>query len=152
MPDVVSDVHSLTLRHIEDFMDDDTHVHGVDPMLSSHHLLNSLHSPSAASDSLSHDNNHNINLGNNIESNRHFRTNHHHHQHHHHHHNVQHSSNDLDLHHTDPLLSSNHTNVDISHCISPLLSNSMLHSPTQKNHDTLQSDNDSLVNDIDLDT
>lgn len=118
MPDVVSDAATMSLRQMEDFMDDEHPVHGVDPMLS-HHLLGHQH--------------------------------HHHHQQNSHHNGGSgtHPHNSLDsLHdHNDPLLSSHQHNVDISHCIDPMLANHLLGSPSShRGHE----DNDSLVSDIDM--
>uniref|UniRef100_A0A336LML8 CSON011283 protein n=1 Tax=Culicoides sonorensis TaxID=179676 RepID=A0A336LML8_CULSO len=142
IPDVVSgDSTTIDLRHsMEDFMDDEHPVNG-DPMLS-HNLLSAPHSPSS-----SHSSNHN---NNNNTSNTSLNHSSHHLQHHH---NSAHVSHTLDINHTDPLLSSSHQhNVDISHCIDPLLANHLLGSPAthQGGHDVLQSDNDSLVSDMDI--
>lgn len=135
MPDVVSDAATLSLRQMEDFMDDEHPVHGVDHMLS-HHLLSGGHSPSHTSHLGHHNNNHN------------------HHHNHNTNHQHQHASDGTNgmHHHSDPLLSSHHHNVDISHCIDPMLANNILGSPTHRSshHDVLQSDNDSLVSDMDL--
>lgn len=124
---------------MEDFMDDEHPVHGVDPMLS-HHL------------SLNHHHHHHHNNNNNHHD--------HHNQHQQNsHHNGggvnggtgTHPHNSLDsLHdHNDPLLSSHQHNVDISHCIDPLLANHLLGSPSS--HRGGHEDNDSLVSEMSMD-
>lgn len=148
IPDVVSEAANMGLRHpMEDFMDDEHPVNG-DPMLS-HNLLSAPHSPSSSSHSSNHNNSSNPS---NTSFNNHSSSSHHH-PHHHSLHSV-HTSHTLDLNNTDPLLSSSHQhNVDISHCIDPLLANHLLGSPAAHRgtaHDVLQSDNDSLVSDMDI--
>lgn len=126
MPDVVSDAATMSFRQMEDFMDDEHPVHGVDPMLS-HHLLN--HHSHHNHQQNSHQNGMNGNGGGA----------------------GSHPHNSLDsLHdHNDPLLSSHQHNVDISHCIDPMLANHILGSPSS--HRGGHEDNDSLVSEMSMD-
>lgn len=154
MPDVISDVHSMNLTGVEDFMDEEQSVNG-DPLLS-HHLLNSPHSPSGGQ-------NHNNNNGHNYNmSNHNGNTNQQHMNHHMNHNHLTNNILGLDGAHMngDPMFSGSsnpHSTVDIN-CIDPIITNyTLLTSNPRSNCDNrnvvdalLQSDNDSLVSDIDM--
>ncbi len=141
MPDVISDVHSMNLSNMEDFMDEERHSVSGDPMLS-HHLL---HSPHSEANSV-----HNLNMNHNNQHLNHQLSN-------------QLNNNMLGLdaaHMGDPMFSGSsnqHSTVDMS-CIDPIIANyTLLTNAQRSNSDNsgvvdsiLQSDTDSLVSDIDM--
>lgn len=155
MPDVISDVHSISLSGVEDFMDEEQSVNG-DPMLS-HHLLNSPNSPR----NHSNNNQHNFNMTNHNHNGSNPHLNHHMH-HHNSNHNQQLTNNILGLDmNGDPMFSgsssNSHSTVDLN-CIDPIIADYTLLTNVQvSNCDSanvvdsiLQSDTDSLVSDIDM--